>query len=59
MYDAEHELCRAAAALPGARRAHPSLGRVLTQAARELLLLQSSDWPFMVTTGSVWDYAEW
>ena len=59
MYDAEHELCRAAAALPGARRAHPLLGRVLTQVARELLLLQSSDWPFMVTTGSVRDYAEW
>ncbi len=24
---------------------------VLNQAARELLLLESSDWPFLVTTG--------
>ena len=31
--------------------------RVLNQAARELLLLQSSDWPFLVTTGQAKDYA--
>jgi 1,4-alpha-glucan branching enzyme len=31
--------------------------RALTQAARELLLLQSSDWPFLVTTGQAKDYA--
>lgn len=31
--------------------------RVLNQAARELLLLQSSDWPFLVTTGQARDYA--
>jgi 1,4-alpha-glucan branching enzyme len=30
---------------------------VLAQAARELLLLQSSDWPFLVTTGQARDYA--
>jgi 1,4-alpha-glucan branching enzyme len=30
---------------------------VLAQAARELLLLQSSDWPFLVTTGQAKDYA--
>ncbi|HSB90906.1 MAG TPA: 1,4-alpha-glucan branching protein domain-containing protein [Anaerolineales bacterium] len=30
---------------------------VLNQAARELLLLQSSDWPFLVTTGQAKDYA--
>jgi 1,4-alpha-glucan branching enzyme len=29
----------------------------LNQAARELLLLQSSDWPFLVTTGQARDYA--
>lgn len=29
----------------------------LEQAARELLLLQSSDWPFLVTTGQARDYA--
>jgi 1,4-alpha-glucan branching enzyme len=30
---------------------------VLRQAARELLLLQSSDWPFLVTTGQAKEYA--
>jgi 1,4-alpha-glucan branching enzyme len=30
---------------------------VLNQAARELLLLQSSDWPFLVTTGQAGEYA--
>jgi len=29
----------------------------LSQAARELLLLQSSDWPFLVTTGQAREYA--
>lgn len=31
--------------------------RVLNQAARELLLLQSSDWPFLVTTQQAKEYA--
>ncbi|MCA9915153.1 MAG: DUF1957 domain-containing protein, partial [Anaerolineae bacterium] len=31
--------------------------QVLDQAARELLLLQSSDWPFLVTTGQAREYA--
>ena len=30
---------------------------VLNQTARELLLLQSSDWPFLVTTGQAKEYA--
>lgn len=30
---------------------------LLNQAARELLLLQSSDWPFLVTTGQANEYA--
>jgi 1,4-alpha-glucan branching enzyme len=30
---------------------------VLNQVARELLLLQSSDWPFLVTTGQAREYA--
>jgi 1,4-alpha-glucan branching enzyme len=30
---------------------------LLNQAARELLLLQSSDWPFLVTTGQAKEYA--
>ncbi|HEX4632746.1 MAG TPA: DUF1957 domain-containing protein, partial [Gemmatimonadales bacterium] len=31
---------------------------VLAQAARELVLAQSSDWQFMISTGAVPDYAE-
>lgn len=31
--------------------------RLLDQAARELLLLESSDWPFLVTTGQAKEYA--
>jgi 1,4-alpha-glucan branching enzyme len=31
--------------------------RVLNQAARELLLLESSDWPFLVSTGQAKEYA--
>lgn len=31
--------------------------QVLAQAARELLLAQSSDWPFLVTTGQAREYA--
>lgn len=33
------------------------LDPVLNQAARELVLLQSSDWPFLVTTGQAKEYA--
>jgi 1,4-alpha-glucan branching enzyme len=40
---------------------HPAadagLAEILAQAARELLLLQSSDWPFLVTTGQAREYA--
>ena len=37
--------------------ATPAAHQLLAQAARSLLLLQSSDWPFIVTTGAVSDYA--
>lgn len=37
--------------------ATPAQVVALSQAARELLLLQSSDWPFLVTTGQAADYA--
>jgi 1,4-alpha-glucan branching enzyme len=33
-------------------------GPILAQAARQLLLAQSSDWQFMISTGAVPDYAE-
>ncbi len=43
-------------------RAHPSpageLRRALNQAARELLLAESSDWAFIITTGTAVEYAE-
>jgi 1,4-alpha-glucan branching enzyme len=32
--------------------------RVLAQVSRELLLLQASDWQFLITTGAARDYAE-
>ncbi|MBK8189517.1 MAG: DUF1957 domain-containing protein [Vampirovibrionales bacterium] len=38
--------------------ANPLETRVLNQAFRELLLLESSDWPFLVTTFQAKDYAE-
>jgi 1,4-alpha-glucan branching enzyme len=37
--------------------ARPELHPVLAQAARSLLLLQSSDWQFIISTGEVEDYA--
>lgn len=40
----------------GAADAHEE--RVLKQAARELMLLEASDWPFLVTTGQARDYAK-
>lgn len=36
----------------------PTMVRLLRQAARELLLLQASDWQFLMTTWSARDYAE-
>jgi 1,4-alpha-glucan branching enzyme len=37
--------------------ADPALHPILAQAARELLLLQSSDWQFIISTGAAADYA--
>jgi 1,4-alpha-glucan branching enzyme len=38
--------------------ASPGKHALLAQAARELLLAQSSDWQFIISTGAVVDYAE-
>jgi 1,4-alpha-glucan branching enzyme len=38
-------------------RAEGLVKRALNQAARELLLAQSSDWPFILRTGTSPDYA--
>jgi 1,4-alpha-glucan branching enzyme len=46
-----------AGAEAGAENGSSDALAVLNQAARELLLLQSSDWPFLVTTGQAKAYA--
>lgn len=56
VYRAEDEFLEATSTL---RRPRSSLAqRILAQLARELLLLESSDWPFLITTRSARDYAE-
>jgi 1,4-alpha-glucan branching enzyme len=40
------------------RAPDPLLERLLAQAGRELLLLESSDWQFLITTWAARDYAE-
>ncbi len=54
-----NELRRMAAGLPalGPPDDDGLHARAARQAARELLLAQSSDWPFLVTTGQARDYA--
>ena len=54
IHDAEMRMEHLAASFP---TAEGDQERVLQQAARELLLLQSSDWPFLVTTGQANEYA--
>ncbi|MBM3118100.1 MAG: DUF1957 domain-containing protein [Chloroflexi bacterium] len=39
-------------------KADGAIKDILNQAARELMLLQSSDWPFLITTGQASVYAE-
>ena len=55
VYSAEAEWVEHLAAGVGG---HPDLARVLAQATRELLLLEASDWQFLITTGAARDYAE-
>lgn len=54
IYNAEMRMESLVKQHPDATGAHE---RALSQAARELLLLQSSDWPFLVTTGQAKEYA--
>jgi 1,4-alpha-glucan branching enzyme len=54
------DLARMAGEIHELRAARPTdalRARAARQAARELLLAQSSDWPFLVTTGQAADYA--
>jgi 1,4-alpha-glucan branching enzyme len=54
IHEAEARMAKAVSKYPTARGVKRQF---LDQAARELLLLQSSDWPFLVTTGQAREYA--
>ncbi|HYI23861.1 MAG TPA: 1,4-alpha-glucan branching protein domain-containing protein [Thermomicrobiales bacterium] len=54
IHEAESKMEALVAAYPDASG---TAAEILDQAARELLLLQSSDWPFLVTTGQAGEYA--
>ncbi len=56
VYDAEKDMNDLA--LRHAHTSAPALRAILQQAARELLLLEASDWQFLITTWSARDYAE-
>jgi 1,4-alpha-glucan branching enzyme len=55
VYSAEAEWVRLLGRLA---KAGPDARRVLAQVSRELLILQASDWQFLITTGAARDYAE-
>lgn len=57
IYEAEDKMAALASAYAG-RGDDALLQRLLKQAARELLLLQASDWQFLISTWSARDYAE-
>jgi 1,4-alpha-glucan branching enzyme len=57
VYEAEEKM-RELASKYGARKEDGELQDILKQAARELLLLESSDWQFLISTRSATDYAE-
>jgi 1,4-alpha-glucan branching enzyme len=60
IYPAElyvRDVCTAALQ-SGALNDSPHSKRILQQLCRELLLLESSDWQFLITTGAARDYAE-
>jgi 1,4-alpha-glucan branching enzyme len=54
IYAAERDLVK----LIDKYRMNPEVSPILKQAARELLLLESSDWQFLISTWSARDYAE-
>lgn len=56
VYRAERDMQRLGAHVNGKKLDERSI-RILRQCGRELLLLQASDWPFMVSTGSTPDHA--
>ena len=56
LYEAECAMQRLGESLHG-KPLDTRLARIVQQAGRELLLLQSSDWPFMISTRSTPDHA--
>jgi 1,4-alpha-glucan branching enzyme len=56
LYQAECDMQRLRESLNG-QQLDSRLTRIVQQAGRELLLLQSSDWPFMISTGNTPDHA--
>src|SRR5262249_16030910 len=57
LYQAEGSMQRLGEHLHG-KKITRQLARVLQQCGRELLLLQASDWPFMISTHSTPDHAQ-
>ena len=61
IYPAElylRDVCTAGNWKPDGGPAQPIAERIVKQLCRELLLLESSDWQFLITTGAARDYAE-
>jgi len=61
IYPAElylRDLCTAGTWKPDGHANQPTAERIIKQLCRELLLLESSDWQFLITTGAARDYAE-
>jgi len=56
VYEAEDKMCEVAGKLH--EKSKEDLYRVACQLGRELLLLESSDWQFLISTWSARDYAE-
>lgn len=56
VYQAEEELWSFVASTPWPRA--PALRRIVAQLGRELVLLQASDWQFLITTWAARNYAE-
>ena len=57
MWERLRRMSADAVALRARPPAEPLRARAAAQAVRELLLAQSSDWPFLLTTGQAADYA--
>jgi 1,4-alpha-glucan branching enzyme len=57
VYQAEGDMRRLGAQIEE-KKLDRQLIRIVKQCGRELLLLQASDWPFMVSTGSTPDHAQ-